>query len=316
MSIIAVGIGAGLVSALLFAVVITGSLLGVLLSYIAPLPVLIAALGWNHRSGLIATAAGGLATAIAFRPEAGLAFAIGSALPGWWLAYLTLLGRPTATGMEWYPLGRLLLWLAGIASVVTLSGVMALGSGSYSDYRDTLRQALEGVLRLQGAAPAPDAGASTTMLDVLITVVPFIAAGVFVAVYALNLWLAAKVVLVSGRLPRSWPSISSTAMPRSALALLFAAIAASFAPGLLGVGGLALAGALVMAFAFQGLGLLHEASRGRAGRAALLGVVYALVLVVGHTVLPLLALAGIVDTALDLRNRFGSGGAGPLHPST
>lgn len=39
---VAVGIGAGLVSALLFAVVITGSPLAMLLSYLAPLPVFIA----------------------------------------------------------------------------------------------------------------------------------------------------------------------------------------------------------------------------------------------------------------------------------
>src|SRR4051812_16419246 len=47
---LAIGIGAGLVSALLFGVVITGSPLSMMLSVIAPLPIFIAALGWNHRS--------------------------------------------------------------------------------------------------------------------------------------------------------------------------------------------------------------------------------------------------------------------------
>src|ERR687890_2323350 len=98
-----VGILSGLASALLFAVVVTGSPLGIVLSYVAPRPVLIGALGWNHRSGLVATAGGGLALALVFRPEAGLAFAIGSALPAWWLAYLGLLVRPGPNGsLEWY----------------------------------------------------------------------------------------------------------------------------------------------------------------------------------------------------------------------
>ena len=44
-----VGIGAGLVSALLFSVVITGSPLAVLLYSAAPLPIFIASLGWNQR---------------------------------------------------------------------------------------------------------------------------------------------------------------------------------------------------------------------------------------------------------------------------
>jgi hypothetical protein len=40
--LLTIGIGAGLASALLFAVVITGSPLGIVLSYVAPLPILIA----------------------------------------------------------------------------------------------------------------------------------------------------------------------------------------------------------------------------------------------------------------------------------
>ncbi|MGH6806373.1 MAG: hypothetical protein ACREEJ_05895, partial [Ensifer adhaerens] len=70
-----VGIGAGLVSALLFAVVITGSPLAVLLYSAAPLPIFIAALGWNHRAGLVATAAGAIAGMIALSFAAGLNFA-------------------------------------------------------------------------------------------------------------------------------------------------------------------------------------------------------------------------------------------------
>src|SRR5918997_6077680 len=121
-----VGLLSGLASALLFAVLVTGSPFGVVLSYVAPLPVLIGALGWNHRSGIVATAVGGLAIALAFRAEAGLAFVIGSALPAWVLAYLALLGRPNPDGtMDWYPLGRLLLWVAASAAVITFVGVLA-----------------------------------------------------------------------------------------------------------------------------------------------------------------------------------------------
>ena len=65
-----VGIGAGLVAALLFAVVITGSPLSALLYSASPLPIFIAALGWNHRAGLIATAAGALAVAVALSVRA------------------------------------------------------------------------------------------------------------------------------------------------------------------------------------------------------------------------------------------------------
>jgi hypothetical protein len=86
-----VGIGAGLVSALLFSVVITGSPLAAVLYSAAPLPIFIASLGWNHRSGLFATAAGALAVAIALAPTGGIAFALIIGLPAWWIAYLARL---------------------------------------------------------------------------------------------------------------------------------------------------------------------------------------------------------------------------------
>src|SRR3712207_5193797 len=118
MNFVATGIGAGLVSALLTAVVIKATPLAAVLYLLAPIPVLIVSLGWNHRSGLVAAAVGGLAIAVFLSPLSGVAFALVTGLPAWWLAYLALLGRPNPDGsMEWYPLGRLLAWIAGTAAL-------------------------------------------------------------------------------------------------------------------------------------------------------------------------------------------------------
>ena len=317
MKLLAIGIGAGLVSALLFGVVITGSPLAMLLSYLAPLPILIASLGWNHRSGLIAAAAGGIATALTFRFEAGLAFAIGSALPAWWVAYLALLGRPNADGtMDWYPVGRLLLWVAAAAALVTLAGVLALGSGDYEAYRSALRSALATILRSGAAPPAQGAppDAVENLLDAIVTAVPVIASAVFALVFTLNLWIAAKVVQTSQRLVRPWPYLPATVMPRQAMLLMAGAILLSFGPGFVGVSGLSLVGALTITFALQGLALVHEITRGRNARVATLTAIYVLIVFIGHTVLPFMALLGMADTALALRNRFASRAAGPKKP--
>ena len=108
------GIGAGLVSALLTAVVLKATPLAAVLYLLAPIPVLIVSLGWNHRSGLVAALVGGAAIAGFISPLSGLGFVVATALPAWWLAYLALLGRPGHEGiMEWYPVGRLLAWIAG-----------------------------------------------------------------------------------------------------------------------------------------------------------------------------------------------------------
>jgi hypothetical protein len=130
-------------------------------------------------------------------------------------------------------------------------------------------------------------------------------------ILAANFWLAARVVTMSGRFARPWPFIPATQMPRTVLPLLVGSIGVGFAPGYLGVLGLALTGALTVAFSLQGLALIHDVSRGRQGRGGLLAAVYVTVVFLSQVALPLLALAGIADTALGLRSRFKSGGPGP-----
>ena len=50
MQIVLIGLGAGAAAALLFASVISGAWLSVVLFYLAPLPVMLAGLGWSHWS--------------------------------------------------------------------------------------------------------------------------------------------------------------------------------------------------------------------------------------------------------------------------
>jgi hypothetical protein len=315
--LLAIGIGAGLVSALLFGVVITGSPLGVLLLMVIPLPIFIAALGWTHLTGLVAALAGGLALALAVNRTAGLIFGLGFALPAWWLAYLALLGRPGRDGgVEWYPLGRLLLWIAATAALITLVGILAIGDGSYEAFQGRLRGAIGEFLR--AAQPAPPAGeaAPNEALAFLVAALPFFFALNYVLILALNLWLAGHSVRLSGRLPRGWPDIPATTMPPLALALLAAGTVLAFLPGLAGGAGLVTAGALLAAFTLQGLAFIHDTTRQRPGRGLLLGSLYVVTLLVSQVVLPLLAVLGCADVAFGLRNRFRAGPAGPRPPST
>src|SRR5215203_3338331 len=126
-AIIAIAIAAGAASALMFASIISGALISLVLFYLAPLPLMVAAIGW----GPLGAAAGGISATIGLGALFGLpyciAYAITVALPAWWLGHLAMLGRqvdntgagngaaPVAPAMEWYPTGRLLLWIAGFA---------------------------------------------------------------------------------------------------------------------------------------------------------------------------------------------------------
>lgn len=309
-ALLAIGAGAGIVSALLFSVVATGSPFAIFLSYLAPLPIFIAALGWHHRAGLVAAAVGILVTLFAFRLSAGIAFGVGLALPAWWLAYLALLGRPNAAGvMEWYPLGRLLVWIAAVATLVTFAGALALG-GTYEEFRATMRAAIGAMLRSEGSSGAappiqgPGGISRDDLLDMIAAAVPVMTAASFVPMQTANLWLAAKAVATSGRLTRPWPSIPDTAMPRAALLALAAALLSAWLlGGFASLVGQALAGALGAAFALQGLAAIHALTRGKKTRGAILGGVYVLVVVFLLWMLPILAIAGVLDALVRPRDR-------------
>src|ERR1700704_2904447 len=58
MQIVLIGLGAGAAAALLFASVASGVIFSVLLFYLSPLPIMIAALGWSHWAGLLAAVVG------------------------------------------------------------------------------------------------------------------------------------------------------------------------------------------------------------------------------------------------------------------
>ena len=310
MTVLLVGLGAGLVSALLFAVVVTGSALAVGLSLVAPLPIFIAALGWSHRAGLVAVAAGGVATALAFRPAAGLAFGLGWALPAWWLAFLALLGRPGAEGaLEWYPLGRVLLWIAAAAALITSSRVVALGSGDYGSYRDAMREALEAFLRIDGrlAAGEPPSHARGIVdgrdPERLHRRVPGLS--------RLQLRADPRPEPVarrrgSSRSPGGSPAPGRSSRDRDASRGAVRARRGRrgrLPPRLRRRGRPRRDRRLGVAFALQGLALMHDLSRGRSGRGLLLGSAYAFALFLSQIALPVLALAGIADSALGLRDR-------------
>ncbi|MGH1588452.1 hypothetical protein ACRBEV_08910 [Methylobacterium phyllosphaerae] len=330
---IGIGIGAGLVSALLFGVLLKATPLAILLYLVAPLPILIVGLGWSRKAALAAAAAGSLVLTLVIAPFMGLAFAAYIALPAWWLAYLTLLGRETSAGLEWYPTGRLLGWIAATAALAFIA-IAVLSSPNHAAFDAQLRGLAQTLVQtrmpatrpaVEGrradpptpdatgqdgtAAPGPAPQTDTDQADVtraeladaLARVVPAFAANGLALLLAFYLWASARIVKISGRLPRPWPDIPSTIMPRTTLAALAAAVAMCFAPGYVGVFGVALVGAFSAAFALQGLAAFHDRSRGRPGRGLMLFGMYLILFVTQGIALVALTVFGLADTALDRR---------------
>ena len=324
MNVVTIGVGAGLVSALLIAVLAKATPLALLLFLLAPIPVLVVSLGWNHRSGLVASAVGGIAVALIAGPADGVAYALGTALPAWWLAYLAQLGRPLPDGtIEWYPLGRLLAWIAATAALTYLAAAL-VPEADFAAYEASSRQAAELLLRMQtgvrAPAPLPNFGEmpASEVIARLADAAPVFAAQGFVVVLLFYVWLSGKIVSVSGRLARPWPYLPATRMPRAVLIVPAAAlIGASLLDGFPGVLAMALLGAFSMAFALQGLALIHATTVGRGGRFFVLAGTYLLILMSQGLILLALVLLGLLDTAFDLRARLKPRGkSGPGTPST
>src|SRR3977135_4412313 len=93
-AIVLIAVAAGCASALMFASIISGPLFSLCLFYLAPLPLMVAALGWGPLCATIGgiAAATGLGSIFGFRYC--IAYALTAALPAWWLGHLALLGRP------------------------------------------------------------------------------------------------------------------------------------------------------------------------------------------------------------------------------
>jgi hypothetical protein len=320
MHLAVIGIGAGAAAALLFASVTSGTLLSIPLFYLAPLPIMIAGLGWSHWAALTAALAGSLALGIFFGAVFLFVFMVGAGIPAWWLGYLAMLARPTASAanappyqaaFEWYPPGRLVLWAAFLGALVVLLAIPNFGTDAES-FRTGLRSALNTILRTQVASPGNESKADR-LLDFLVTAIP-VAAAVFATITnLLNLWLAARIVKFSGRLSRPWPQLSAMTFPAAIVAALALAIALSFVDGLLGIAAGVFSASLLLAYGVLGFAVLHAITAGMNMRGFMLALAYAAVIVLGWPLLAL-CLLGVFDSVFDLRGQVARK-RGPPSPS-
>ncbi len=309
-----IGIGAGTAAALLFASVTSGAWLSILLFYIAPLPIMIAGLGWSHWAALAAALTGALALGLMLGLVYVFSFLAIVGIPAWWLAYLAMLARPAATGagggdsaVEWYPTGRLVLWAALLAALLVTIAIPNFGTDAES-FRAGMHDTLMRMLRVEtGTAPdappnIPDVGNVERFVDLMVVVIPAAAAVLATVTNTFNLWLSARVVKFSGLLKRPWPQISAMRFPSLAAAALAVAMGVSFLGGLVGIVAGVLSTSLLMAYGVLGFAVLHAVTQGLDSRPFILGGAYAAVLVLGWPVLAF-CLLGLIETAFNVRDR-------------
>ncbi|WP_454618687.1 DUF2232 domain-containing protein [Bradyrhizobium cenepequi] len=306
-----IAIAAGCASALMFASLISGALISLLLFWLAPLPLMMAGLGW----GPLTASVGGIAAALSLGAIFGLpyciTFVIMVALPAWWLGHLALLGRPiadpnpgggpapAAVNLEWYPVGRILLWIAGFAVLTTMAALLTLGTDAASIAAAMKR----GLMRVLDSRMVTANADMERVVDAMVAVAPLAAVIVTMISLTINLWLATLVTATSGRLRRPWPDLRTTALPAMTLVASCVGIAFCFTSGLLAILAQVITTALMVAYALTGFAVLHTVTQSLNSRALWLSCAYVVVVIFTWPVMAMVVL-GIADALFGLRQRY------------
>ena len=323
---LAAAVGGGLASALLSMLTVQKTSLALAMGCISPLPIMLAALSFGSAPGLLAAAVGAVTMGLLDARQGGgillrldhvgasgldvLVYALSLGLPAWWLAHLaasTRLVAPTIALADQRKLGLILASAAGFAvlSVALDFGVTVVGHGGLEATVAMMSQRIEPYVQgLFSAGRQLPSGITVHQIALAMTYaqLPVLAAASFVLL-GFNIWVAARITLASGHFRAPWPDLPhSLRVPRPLALLLAASLGLCFAGGIAGLAGLALSGALIMAFAAQGLAVIHDVTRGKGYRLPLLIIVYLSLALLMPWLLVIYALIGLCDAGFSFRD--------------
>lgn len=312
-----IGIGAGIVAAVLFASLATNTALAVLLFYVTPLPLFLARLGWGRLAGQIAflTAIVLISFIIGLRTAVLYGLAVG--LPAMLLSHLALLSRAmvpqdpegrSLPGMpavtEWYPPGHIIAWTAVLSAGLVALGLFLL-TGTAEVYNDAVRKAFQEIIlpQLQSAGVTLDTARSENLITMISRVLlPAASAIAWMFIMLANLWLAGKAASISGLLPRPWPAIGNLEYPPLMTVGFVASAGLALLPGLPGILAMSFVGGFAFAYLLLGLVVLHQVIADSALKPLLLIGIYLAIVIVNWAALAV-ALVGLAEPVLELRQR-------------
>jgi uncharacterized protein YybS (DUF2232 family) len=306
---IGVAVAGGLAAAAVFAVLTKGTGSGLLLAQLAPLPLMIVALGFGIGHGATAALIATAVLTIWPHYTFGIFYALAVALPAF-LASYAVSGAPWRR-RDLLERRRAAFACAAVAIVLAagalgLLGYFAATLGGVEEALNPIRarafMMLDEALR---AKELPEGVNATELSGVVSRTTPAVFAAYLLLLHTLNLWGAAQLAKVSGLLPQAPQSDTAEEfmLPRAIAGVFVAGVlAASFGTGFLSVGGLIVAFVFGLALAFQGLAVVHYLLRDKQYSVVALSILYFVLGVLGWPVVLLTAL-GVVDVLFDFRHR-------------
>lgn len=304
---ILLAVAAGILSALA-ALAFLGRVPGaVFLVYVAPLPLFFAGLGLGPRAAVIAASAGTLSAFAMVGVTGALVYGVIHALPAALASWLALMQRAGPAGeTEWYPLGRVVSWLAAFAGIALLA-LAAFWWGSEGGLSAAIRGHLDSGLAALVPQLAEDQ--RTRLVQGLTALFPGWVGVSWVTMTVANAALAEAILVRAGRALRPKPAYRSLTLPEWLSWLIVGAAAlALIGPGDMGYIGRNLAVVLALPYFLLGLATVHTlAGRVQFSRPLLVG--FYVVLFLSAWALLVVAAVGVAEHWVGLRQRFA--GPGP-----
>jgi hypothetical protein len=304
---IGVSILGGLAAAAIAAVVTRGGLGGLIFAHLAPLPIMIVALGFGVAHGATAALLATVILSIYPHPVIGMGYGLLVAGPAWLAAYVAS-GAPrgrrdlvAANVSSWASLAAAAL----IATAVILWLIVATFTfGSLDEALNPIRARaflfLDSMVRNK---ELPDTVNATEASGQVALAVPALLAGYAVFIHVANLWIAGFLARTSSLLTRPWPDIAMDfRLPRAVGGVFLSGLALTFFPGPSAAIGLVLVAAMGILLALQGLAVVHVMVRGSKSSAIVLSILYFMLGLLGWPIAPL-ALLGGADLVFNYRDR-------------
>lgn len=290
--------GAGLVSSILFLIGQSGSLAGLFLAYISPLPLYMAALGLGGAAGFVAAAAGVVPVVLAGGFLAGIGYVAVTAAAATVLGHRAMLSRTNDQGaVEWYPTDGLASWLVavGLAGYALLCIVLALQPAGLSG---TVQEML---VDLTGRVPMEE---KELFVKLFQPVMPGMAIAVWMLLQAVNGALAQRLLSAAKRAIRPAPRIADLQLPNWVATVgACAALGAILLDGEFGYFATNMVIVIAVPYFLQGLAVVHVLVHRSGGGGTILAVFYVMLLVLGWVAV-LLVLLGLLEQVLGLRRRL------------
>jgi hypothetical protein len=301
-------IGAGGVSALIFMAPFWSGALGVLLMYLAPLPLLAAGLGLGSQSVLIAAASGLVTVAlIGGSVSTGGVAILGvyaglHALPACLMIYQALMKKRAGSPEDpeaWFPVGSILASVTVMGALGAIGVALGLGAGIEENLRGLLSSAIN------IAAPSLQITDQTMLLDTLAPSFLGVSVSVWVVMMVINGTLAQSLLARKNRSIRPRPTWSALTLPDwIAWPLVACAAVALLADGDFDYVARNLVIILATPFFFLGLAVTHALLANVGYRAFALGAVYASLVLFFLFAAGILAALGIAEQWAGVRSRF------------